>query len=82
MTFSVPKNQPVSRTVYGIAVQEACRLPHDFMKANAARIDRAFDAGEPVWMIVDELKMVHATKPTWKPTKTPRALASRVVRVG
>lgn len=80
MAFTVPTNQPVSRTVYGIAVQEAARLPHDFMKANAHRVDRAFAYGEPIAMIVEELKMLYSIRPTWKPTKTPRALAARVVR--
>jgi hypothetical protein len=80
MSFSVPTNQTTSRTVYGIAVAEACRLPHDFMKTQIARIDRAFQYGEPIHMIVEELKMVFAIRPTWRPTKTPRALAARVVR--
>lgn len=80
MTFSVPSNQTVSRTVYGHAVANSALLPNEFMRAHAARIDRAFNAGEPVWMIADELKMVHSLGGTRQRHKTPRELAARVVR--
>lgn len=80
MSFSVPANQTVSRTVYGHAVENGASLPHDFIRSQVGRIDRAFAAGEPVWMVVDELKMVHSLGPVRRPHKTPRALAVRVVR--
>lgn len=81
MTSIISAKQTVSPGVYARFVQNEASLPNDFMKANAARIDRAYAAGEPIWMIVAELKMIHSTKPTWKPTRSPRALAKRVVRV-
>jgi hypothetical protein len=74
----IASNQQVSPGVYARTVQDQAALPHAFMKANAARIDRAYAAGEPIWMIVAELKMVREVQPTWTPTKTPRALARRV----
>jgi hypothetical protein len=74
----IANNQQVSPGVYTRTVQDQAALPHEFMKANAARIDRAYAAGEPIWMIVAELKMVREVQPTWTPTKTPRALARRV----
>jgi hypothetical protein len=80
MTFYIPANQTVSFSVYSNAVAIETRLSNDFLASQAKRINRAFDNGEPVWMIADELRMVHQTAPTWKPTKTPRALARRVVR--
>ena len=78
---SVPTNQPISRTTYGIAVREAARLPESFVREHAWRIDRGFEHGEPVAMMVEELTMVYSVRPTWQPTKTPRALAVRSVRV-
>jgi len=78
MTSIISAKQQVSPGVYARTVQDQAALPHDFMKANAARIDRAYAAGEPIWMIVAELKMVREVQPTWQPTKTPRALARRV----
>lgn len=74
----ISNNQQVSPGVYSRTIQDQAALPHDFMKANAARIDRAYAAGEPIWMIVAELKMVFETRPNWTPTKSPRALAQRV----
>jgi hypothetical protein len=78
MTSIISDNQTVSPGVYARTVQDQAALSHEFMKANAPRVDRAYAAGEPIWMIVAELKMVQEVQPTWKPTKTPRALASRV----
>lgn len=74
----IANNQQVSPGVYSRTVQDQSALPIEFMRANAIRIDRAYVAGEPIWMIVAELKMVFETQPNWKPTKTPRALASYV----
>jgi hypothetical protein len=78
----IGQNQTVSPVIYGIAVREACHLPETFVKANQKRIDRAYGAGEPVWMIAEELRMVFDTRPIHKPMKTPRALAVRSVLVG
>jgi hypothetical protein len=74
----IAANQQVSPGVYARTVQDNAGLPIEFMKVNASRIDRAYAAGEPIWMIVDELKMVYAIRPMHKPMKTPRALAKRV----
>lgn len=74
----IANNQQVSPGVYSRTVQDQASLPNEFMKAQAARINRAYAAGEPIWMIVAELKMVFETQPNWKPTKTPRALAKSV----
>lgn len=78
MTSIISSKQTVSPGVYARTVQDDAGLPVEFMKANASRIYRAYAAGEPIWMIVAELKMVREVQPTWTPTKTPRALASRV----
>lgn len=74
----IASNQTISPGLYARTVQDQAGLPIEFMKTNAARIDRAYAAGEPIWMIVAELKMVREVQPTWQPTKTPRALARRV----
>lgn len=76
----IAANQTISPSVYARTVQDEVGLPIEFMKANATRIDRAYAAGEPIWMIVAELKMVREVQPTWNPTKTPRALADRSVQ--
>jgi hypothetical protein len=78
----IGQNQTVSPVVYGIAVRQEANLPNDFIHANRHRIDRAYAAGEPIWMIADELRMIYQTRPVHKPMKSPRALASRIVRVG
>lgn len=78
MVSIIGQNQATSAGVYARSVADAAALPIDFMKVHAGRVDRAYAAGEPVWMIVAELQMVHATRPLHKPTKTPRALAQRV----
>lgn len=54
--------QAVSACVYANAVCEAARLPHDFVRANTHRITRAYTNGEPVWMIAQELQMLHRIK--------------------
>lgn len=76
----VPANQTVSFGIYSQTIQNACPFPHDFFRANAARIQRAYDHGEPLWMIIDELKLVHSMRRP-APTKTPRQLAAKVVRI-
>lgn len=77
--FAVPGNQAVSFTVYSQAIANETRLTHEFLSANARRIERAFDMGEPIWMVAAELRLVAETAPV-RPTKTPRDLAIRVVR--
>lgn len=78
-TDIIASNQSVSLGVYSRAVAEECGLPNDFVLANVGRIHRAYAAGEAIWMIVDELKLVHQMS-RYAPTKSPRALALRVVK--
>ncbi len=82
--FHVPANQTVSWSVYRQAVSIESCLPDDFIRSRLNRIERAFDAGEPIWMIVAELQMVHGivAHPSYRPaTKTPLQLAKRVVQL-
>lgn len=79
MSFYIPDNQPVSWTIYNQAISVESKLPHDFLASQKKRIHRAFDHGEPIWMIVDELQMVFKIKPERR-EKTPLQLAIQVVR--
>lgn len=81
MTISIINhNQTVSRTVYGFAIREACKIvPEEFILSQQKRIDAAYLAGEPVWMIVDEIALRWIHRP--KSTKTPRELAKRIVNM-
>jgi hypothetical protein len=80
-SFHVPANQTVSYSVYLQAVSVECCLPLEFMRSKARRIEQAFDAGEPIWMICAELRMIHGVVGDYRPTKTALQLAKRVVRV-
>jgi hypothetical protein len=77
MSFRVPANQTVCYSVYLQTVSR--KFPHDFIKSREARIGRAFDCGEPIWMIEAELD---AYFEYWQipKEKTPLQLAIRVVR--
>lgn len=77
--FAVPANQTVSLTVYRQAVQNALPVPYNFLKQNDVRIERAFTYGEPIHMIVEELKMLWGMG-TYR-SKTPGQLAARRVRI-
>ena len=77
----VPENQTVSFTTYSQAIHNALPVSYGFLKANAERIERAFGMGEPIWCIVDELKLV------WELTRgkyaiTPRQAAKSVTVCG
>jgi hypothetical protein len=75
----VPANQPVSFTTYLGAINTALPVPKAFISAHLDRISNAFDMGEPIAMIIDELKLRwQITRGKWQ--KTPRQLAARVVR--
>ena len=76
MAFFVPSNQSVSWSVYKSAV--AAHFDNAFFAAHQPRVMRAFDMGEPIQMIVDELKLRQQFKAN---KKTPRQLAVRVVRI-
>lgn len=75
---AVPPNQTVSFTTFIQAVGNAALVPADFLRSQDARITAAFDMGEPVWMVVDEMKLRYRMT-SFKATKTPRQLAARVV---
>ena len=57
-------------------VIDAAGLTFEVANRFSDRIAAAFDMGEPVWMVADELKL-RASAP--KPAKTPRQMATRVV---
>lgn len=75
-----PVNQTVSFSTYTAAIRTQVRAPETFIRQKMARIEQAFDMGEPIWMIVQELQMVRDMTPPAR-TKTPRQLAARVVTV-
>lgn len=77
----IGQNQPISRGQYGRVIRDMAVLPEIFIAANSARIDRAYAAGEPLWMIVDELKMIHSLGEKRLALKSPRDHAVRVVSV-
>ena len=60
---------------YKAMVAEAAGLPIEAIQPFIARLGAAFDMGEPVWMIADEIKL-RANAP--KKMKTPRQLAVSV----
>ena len=64
MTKIVPENQTVSYGVYVRSVADQSGLLHEFLQEHAARIERAYDMGEPIAMIVDEMKLRYTMKPT------------------
>jgi hypothetical protein len=77
----VPENQTVSWSVYwpscireaGVTVEDAARFQPQML--------RAFNFGEPVWSAALELAMLVETNATYRPEKSPLALAKRVVRL-
>jgi hypothetical protein len=75
----IGKNQSVSRGVYGTSIRTGSNLPEDFIAAHTDRIDRAYEMGEPIKMIVEELKFRYEHRPHLE--KTPAQMAVRRVRV-
>jgi hypothetical protein len=62
-------------------VQNAtAKVPHEFIKGLLPRIERAYDTGETVEMVAEEITLRFSLRRPLA-TKTPRALAARVVRV-
>jgi hypothetical protein len=81
MAFHVPENQSVSWTVYLQSVASEVRATHDFITLHMSKISRAFDHGEPIWMIVAELNLINdATKTRLDVNRSPKSLAVRFVR--
>lgn len=78
--FHVPANQPVSFTIYSQTVARDAALPNDFLATQSTRIQSAFDMGEPISMLVEEMKLRFQLR---RPpaTRTPRQFATRIVRV-
>jgi hypothetical protein len=64
--------------IYKMLVATRAGISMKMLDGFRARLHTAYDMGEPAWMIADEIKL-RASAP--KPTKTPRALALRVVTV-
>lgn len=64
---------------YKSMVAEAAGLTIESVQPFIARLGAAFDMGEPVWMIADEIKL-RASAP--KKLKTPRQLAQNVTIMG
>jgi hypothetical protein len=74
--LTVPANQAVSFTVYMQAIHHALPVNNNFIAAQMGRIQRAYEAGEPINMIVEEMKLRwEVTRGKWQ--KTPRQLAKR-----
>lgn len=65
---------------YKSNVVEALGVPVAAVAPYAARIGRAFDMGEPVWMVADEIAL-RLEFASIRRTKTPRELAARVVQI-
>lgn len=78
MTHSA--NQPTTFTYWFQSVCNAASLPHQFIQAHMGRIERAYDFGETPEMIAEEMRVRYSLV-GHRPTKTPRQLAKRVVRV-
>ncbi len=70
MSFHVPENQTVSFTVY---CQTIANKGFDTRK-HGEHISKAFDRGEPLWMVTEELKLIEYYAP--KPTRTPLQIAA------
>lgn len=75
--MNVPPNQTTSFSVYMQTLHNSVKAPAEFIRSKLARIERAYDMGEPVAFMTDELQLLYNHRPT--PTKTPRQLAKRVV---
>ena len=73
-------SQTVDEGNYLRFVTNAANLPHDFLSAQAKRISLAYSMGETPEMIAGELRLRYSLRRA-APTKTPRALAVRVVRL-
>jgi len=79
--MNVPANQPVSFTIYMQAIHTGVKAPSEFVRSRLGRIQRAYDIGEPVQFVIEEIQLLWDMRPIPK-TKTPRQLAARVTRVG
>lgn len=79
MTGVVPENQTVSFSTYVSAVSLECiEVPWEFMRKYADRICRAFEMGEPISMMAEEINLRWELTGKYKPHKTPRQLAQSV----
>jgi hypothetical protein len=62
---------------YKSMVIDAAGVTFEAANRFASKIARAYDMGEPVWMVADEIKLFCAAP---RKMKTPRELALRVVK--
>lgn len=76
--FATATNETTQFVFYRSMVAEVANVSIETLDQFRNRVNAAFDMGEPVWMIADEIKL-RAAAP--RKTKTPRALAVRVVMV-
>lgn len=76
MTRNAATNQTSPFHLYKHWVAEAAGVTVETLDRFAARLHAAFEMGEAVWMIADEINL-RAAAPT--KTKAPRELAVRVV---
>jgi hypothetical protein len=74
----IPANQTVSFTTYFQAVSNAVPASHEFLQSHMKRIEQAFNYGEPISMLAEEIAMRWNIRA--KKAKTPRELAVRVVQ--
>ena len=79
MACIISPNQTIDAGNYLRFVSNACSVPHDVMDGLHDRIMLAYEMGETVEMIAEEITLRYGLR---RPArhKTPRALASRVVR--
>lgn len=76
----IAENQTVSFAVYMQAIYNSVNCPAEFIRQHVDRIGRAYDMGEPIKLICNEMQLRYDHRP--QRTKTPRQLAKRVVKVG
>jgi len=76
MTGQVPSNQTVSFSTYVSAVSLGCiEVPWDFMRKHADRICRAFEMGEPISMMIEEINLRWEVARKHTPHKSPLQMA-------
>lgn len=66
--------------IRGALVDRNAYVSVEWFQSQMPRVAKAYDLGEPVWMIADTLAFF-AQGVAASRTKSPRALAQRVVRV-
>jgi hypothetical protein len=75
-TTNTATNQTTIFAHYKSMVAEVAGVTIDALEVHRRRLNAAFDIGEPVWMIADEIKL-RCSFPAKH--KSPRELAARIV---